>query len=748
MNNTTSPPTDVTPVVNHPAASAYGQLLRALVPAAQFVALSRHGKAPMWSSDNGGPKALISAAREAFTGPAAAPFEIGATRRGVTDDGRAINIFRLHDLTGDIAAVVALSHPTFFGERPLSELESIIRPALDCLSRDLALCASLGQRVSATPPTQSDVPLVLDVVRQEQGIGCQGYELSQFVETALQRLNGTVATLVVPEKGIAIVKRRTGATPQTVSQIVSRSHRQLMSWATQQGRPLVMNDPAGARHLPPCRVLSVRVRNASGRTLGFLAFFNEATGAQFTGTHVRLAQAFADRAETILQCNYDNLTGLSSRSAFERDGEVLFHHQSGDAAVIYFDIDGMGLINERASMLVGDAVIREVAATLKRNGPREALTARLAGDRFAALLPHCNVARAREVATAVANAVRGISATTGSIPFQVSVSTGVAAVSATSSEPLAHALAVAEGASKRTKGHPAAGATAAPGAAPGGRRETMAVADILAWLRADRFELHAQPVLALGQATSVPRFEILLRGLSPDNRALMPGKLLESAASHGLMSAIDAWVIERAFRELATKQQELQSRAARFSINLSRHSLQDDTLPDLIERAWRRSSIPADVLCFEVSEASVAANPERAVRVMHRLRRIGFSVALDDAGSMALTPTQITALPINTLKIDGALVRSALVEPEARNTIRYLVGLARNMSAQSVAVSVESDDIRRLMVGAGADYGQGFAIGRPTPLATVLQSVAVYDEAHRRGAGPLTKAGYRIFKRH
>ena len=749
---------------------AYGQLLRTLLPAAEFLVVLRDSPEPLCACATHCRDDLNAAAVVALAAPTDAPYSITGERLRVTAGGYSINSFRLHDRTGSVCAAVVLSHASFFGERPLLELDQVIRPVLECLSRDLALSATLGLAPTAMPASRSDIPLLLNVADQERGVACQRFELTQFVESALHQLRCAVATLIVPEKSIAILHRRETTDPRSVSGLVTRSHRHLLNWAVEQGRPLVVNSARGARHLPDCRVLSVRVRNASGRPIGFLAFFKEAGTQPYADGDVRLAEALADRTESILQCNYDNLTGLSSRSAFERDAEAMIGRlATGEpCTAIYFDIDGMGIINEQCSMIVGDAVIRDVADTIKRTLPRQALTARLSGDRFSALLPGCTVDRAAQVGTAVRSAVGEINAATATIPFRISLSLGVAEIQAESAEPLAHALAVAERLSKQAKvaglRRPAAeqapatvgvgvgvGASAGATASASGEtttpKATMAVSDILAWLKADRFELHAQPILALGRATPVPRYEILLRGLSPDNRAVMPGKLLEGAAAHGLISAIDGWVIERAFRELSAKLRELKSRSALFSINLSRQSLADDTIPDLIDRAWRRTGIPADCLCFEIAESTVAADPERAVRVMHRLRRAGFGVALDDAGSQALTPTQITALPLSLLKIEGSLVRAAQVDVQSASTIRNLVTIAHSLNAQCVAVAVESDDLRQLMTRSGIEYGQGFAIGRPVPLLSVLDSVAMFDEAQRRGTAPRGKPGIRLFRR-
>jgi EAL domain-containing protein (putative c-di-GMP-specific phosphodiesterase class I) len=46
----------------------------------------------------------------------------------------------------------------------------------------------------------------------------------------------------------------------------------------------------------------------------------------------------------------------------------------------------------------------------------------------------------------------------------------------------------------------------------------------------------------------------------------------------------------------------------------------------------------------------------------------------------------------------------------------------------TVAEHVETDELRTRMAGLGVDFGQGFAMGRPTPLEDVLSDLALYEE--------------------
>jgi EAL domain-containing protein (putative c-di-GMP-specific phosphodiesterase class I) len=59
--------------------------------------------------------------------------------------------------------------------------------------------------------------------------------------------------------------------------------------------------------------------------------------------------------------------------------------------------------------------------------------------------------------------------------------------------------------------------------------------------------------------------------------------------------------------------------------------------------------------------------------------------------------------------------------------VRAIAQLAHTMGMETVAEYVETDELRMRMTALGVDYGQGFAIGRPVPLAEVLGDLALYE---------------------
>jgi EAL domain-containing protein (putative c-di-GMP-specific phosphodiesterase class I) len=118
-----------------------------------------------------------------------------------------------------------------------------------------------------------------------------------------------------------------------------------------------------------------------------------------------------------------------------------------------------------------------------------------------------------------------------------------------------------------------------------------------------------------------------------------------------------------------------------------------------------------------------------AEKVMNRMRKLGCGVALDDFGTGLSSLAYLRSLPLTMLKIDGSFVRDVLKDPKAESTIQAIAQLARAMSLITVAEYVETDEIRQRVARLGVDYAQGFAIGRPAPLADILEQLPLYAAA-------------------
>jgi EAL domain-containing protein (putative c-di-GMP-specific phosphodiesterase class I) len=185
----------------------------------------------------------------------------------------------------------------------------------------------------------------------------------------------------------------------------------------------------------------------------------------------------------------------------------------------------------------------------------------------------------------------------------------------------------------------------------------------------------------------------------------------------------------------------LSDRAAVFAINISGPTLGDAAFVEFVIDQLKASGIAPRAFSFELPERDVLADPGRAAAAMHRLRDAGCAVALDNFGTGLSSLAQLRALPLDMLKIDGSFVRDVLTDPRAESMVHTMAQMAHSMNLVTVAGQVETDELRQRLAQLGVDYGQGFVIAQPAPLAAAIRDLPTCVAVARRRQGEELELG-------
>jgi len=245
-------------------------------------------------------------------------------------------------------------------------------------------------------------------------------------------------------------------------------------------------------------------------------------------------------------------------------------------------------------------------------------------------------------------------------------------------------------------------------------------------LHAERFELFLQPICSLHDNVGLAHYEVLLRLRTANGALVEPKEFLARAAQQRLMPNIDRWVV-RTLLGWLTANRKLWARVPSvFSINLSAQSMTDVGFVGFVEECVKKSGLPPQALCFDITERFAAAGSISVNESMKRLEALGCEVALDDFGANPPSYGYLRSVPAHYFKIDSSLVEAAPTDRVARAMISAIVRMASDLGVQTVAESVESDVELQAVRSLGVDYAQGFLLGKP-------KSLTGYDFA----AGPV-----------
>ena len=419
--------------------------------------------------------------------------------------------------------------------------------------------------------------------------------------------------------------------------------------------------------------------------------------------------------------SHDILTELVNRREFETRLERALKSAKAretSYAVLYLDLDQFKIVNDACGHNAGDALLKQIGALLKSKIRWRDTLARLGGDEFGVLLESCTMDEALRTAENLRELISEFRFVWDERTFRLGVSVGVVPITPQTDD-VASLLSAADSACAAAKD---AGRNRVYNYQENDidlmkrRKEMQWAARISNALDENRFELFRQTIQPL-QATGEhgAHYELLIRMRDEAGSLIAPGLFIAAAERYGLMTAIDRWVIQSAFRWLVSEADE-RERLALCSINLSGQSLADEKfLPFVIEQ-FQKSGLSGACICFEITETAAIASYSQANRFIHALKEIGCRFALDDFGTGLSSFGYLKHFPVDYLKIDGSFVKEMLHDPIDREMVRSINEIGHLTGKKTIAEFAENTEIITMLRGMGIDFAQGYGVAEPKRL--------------------------------
>jgi diguanylate cyclase (GGDEF)-like protein/PAS domain S-box-containing protein len=426
--------------------------------------------------------------------------------------------------------------------------------------------------------------------------------------------------------------------------------------------------------------------------------------------------------ELSYQSTHDTLTRLLNWKEFERRLASVLRRTRNEAlesALCFLDLDRFRVINDSCGHRAGDELLRQIAMLLQQYVRSGDTLARMGGDEFALLMEGCSIDDARKVAAKLHESIEQFRFVWEGQTMSIAVTIGVVAIDA-SSGTVEEVISAADSACytakkegrNRYKVYREDDAVIARH-----QGEIQWVGRIQRALEERRFVLYYQPILPVSSdSRHRSHGEILLRMMGEDGRVILPGVFLPAAERYHLIARIDQWVVREALRWLGDHPVLLES-SEFWAINLSGQSLGSPGMLEFILEQMDASGVPAEKLCFEVTETSAIANFSRAGNFIEKLRERGCRFALDDFGTGLSSLAYLKILPVDLIKIDGMFIRDVARDDVDAVSVRSIAEIAHASGKLTVAEFVETEEIDGKLRDLGIDFAQGFYHGKPRPLA-------------------------------
>ncbi len=421
---------------------------------------------------------------------------------------------------------------------------------------------------------------------------------------------------------------------------------------------------------------------------------------------VAAATAEAQRARR------DELTGLPNRvRLLEVLRDRMLTRVQRPVAVLFLDLDGFKTVNDSLGHDVGDLLIRDVATRLGAAIVPGELLARLGGDEFVLVVDE---AEAEARADAVRVSLRD-PFDVGGMRLPLSVSVGIARCEPDHERPQdllrdADTAMYAAKAGGRDRSH-----LFNPDLRHKARERLEVVEGLARALRTDGLELHYQPIIDLATGV-VDGAEALMRWRHPRRGLLPPATFIPAAEETGLIVDMSRWALHEAARQ--TERWRRTGMRIGVGVNISAEHLTAGTLVEDVEEALAASGLRPRALVLELTETSIARSYREAVAQLERLRAIGVQIAIDDFGTGYSTLARLASFPVDYIKFDARLLRTATDARDAqvlRGIVAAVAGVAEAIGVEALAEGIETEVQRAEAIELGCRRAQGFLISRPVP---------------------------------
>lgn len=430
-------------------------------------------------------------------------------------------------------------------------------------------------------------------------------------------------------------------------------------------------------------------------------------------------------ARLVHMARHDTLTGLPNRVLYREHMEHALAHarRGGGLAVLCLDLDDFKSANEALGHAVGDALLRETAQRLLAVTREADLVVRLGGDEFAVVQSGANQPTdAKALADRlVAALAQPFDAADGAVTLSASIGIAVTTDGLTTADGL---LKCADLALFRAKADGRGTYRFFEAEMDASMRARRALEQDLRRAVADEaFEVHYQPLVDAFTG-AIAGFEGLVRWRHPVRGMVSPGEFIPVAEDVGLISAIGAWVLNRACQDAV-----LWPAHVKVAVNLSPLQFRNRNLPDEVAAALLRSGLPADRLELEITESLLLQDSESILAMLHEVRGLGVRISMDDFGTGYSSLSYLRRFPFDKIKIDQSFIRNMDEKGDCLAIVRAVVGLGASLGMRVTAEGVETEEQYALLRREGCHQLQGYLFSRPVPCSAVPSLITRIAEA-------------------
>ena len=417
------------------------------------------------------------------------------------------------------------------------------------------------------------------------------------------------------------------------------------------------------------------------------------------------------------QARYDDIADVYSKSYFyQRVRDILLRNPATSYDILCSDIEDFKLINDTIGIVAGDRLLRQVgklhASLLGDHG----ICGRLSADRFACLIEHREDYSDEMFTQSTARIKSGFGnrnvvlkygiyrVEDREVPVEQMCDRALLAVQSIKGQYGKH-FAFYDDKLRDTLLH------------------RQAITDGMERaLASGQFEVYLQPKFRIADG-SLSGAEALVRWNHPEWGLQPPSEFIPLFERNGFITKLDQYVWEQAC-SLMRRWDLMGFPRIDVSVNVSRTDIRDMDMARVLGGLAERYGLDPSRLHLEITESACKDSADQLVETLHRLRKMGFVIEMDDFGSGYSSLNMLTEMPLDVLKLDMKFIQTEVANPSGDSILGFIVSLARWMELSVVAEGVETREQLERLQADGCDYAQGYFLARPMPVKALEELLA------------------------
>jgi EAL domain-containing protein (putative c-di-GMP-specific phosphodiesterase class I)/GGDEF domain-containing protein len=219
---------------------------------------------------------------------------------------------------------------------------------------------------------------------------------------------------------------------------------------------------------------------------------------------------------------------------------------------------------------------------------------------------------------------------------------------------------------------------------------------------------------------SLTGVEALIKWRHPQLGLLQAGRWVPLADELNKIQEITTFVLEQVAADDAVWQRN-GTRPFDLMMNFCTSECLSRNFVKNIHQTVKAVGISSQRLIFEFAEDCIGYHATNAWHSLAQLVRMGIRINIDNYGRGYTNVTQLKTWPLESIKIDRALIAGIVEDEQNCAAVKALVDLGHALNLKVAANGAETPDHLTALKSMGCDLAQGFALARPGDAGDIIQ---------------------------